>query len=705
MQKFAISQQRGIRLAFYRAVHSQKRSMAGMAANTEGTGNRYGNSNNGNKKSHSFFGASDKKWILGIGAIGLFASHLLNNIAENCGIVGVVSDDSDEASEYLIEGLTILKNRGYDSAGIASVSKDGQKLSITKYASEKTTSDSIDRVAGGIADHKGHSIGIAHTRWATHGGKTDANAHPHTDYKNRIAVVHNGTINNAYELKKGLVAEGIKFTSETDTEVIAHLIGKNLDRGENIKDAVSHALSLCDGSWGLAVIHKDSPKQVVVACNGSPMTIGLGRGKTFIASETSAFSKYTKSFISMKDGEIGVIRASDSEGVDIGRIEQAPENDVLLTPAPYPHFTIKECIEQPEAIARALGHGARMNGNRIVLGGLDTNIGMLAEIKNMIITGCGTSKQAAELGARIMRDLACFDTVQVLDAAELDRSTLPLKNGGLLAVSQSGETKDVFRAVTLAQNEAGIPVLSVVNSVGSLIARSTGMGVYLNAGREHAVASTKAFSTQVTVLALIALWFRQTREDKEGLPESKKKKALLEALQRLPISFGMGLRSRGRCKEIAKELKDKETMFVLGKGYSEPIAMEGALKIKEMCYLHAEGYSGGALKHGPLALIEGQEGKFGQTPVVCIILDDEHSNHMRTCAEECKARGAKVYVITDKATLAQGLDDKPLVINTNGPLTSVLAVLPLQLIAYELAMLKGINPDTPRNLAKSVTVD
>jgi len=701
------AQRSGARLAVSSALKTQKRGVAAFACNSDSSGKkRSGNDySSGPHNSHNFSGASSRNWVLGVGALGLLAAHLIDNMAENCGIVGVVSDDSDEASEYLIEGLTILKNRGYDSAGIASVSKDGKTLSITKYASQKTTSDSIDRVAAHIQDHKGHSIGIAHTRWATHGGKTDANAHPHTDFKNRIAVVHNGTINNAYDLKKKLIAEGIAFKSETDTEVIAHLIGKNLDKGENIKDAVSHALSLCDGSWGLAVIHKDSPKQVVVACNGSPMTIGLGRGKTFIASETSAFSKYTKSFISMKDGEIGVIRASDSEGVDISRIEQAPDNDVLLTPAPYPHFTIKECIEQPEAIARALGHGARMNGNRIVLGGLDTNKAMLAEVQNMVITGCGTSKQAAELGARIMRDLGCFDTVQVVDAAELDRSTLPRKNGGLLAVSQSGETKDVFRAVTMAQGEAGIPVLSVVNSVGSLIARTTGMGVYLNAGREHAVASTKAFSTQVTVLALIALWFRQTREEKEGLPESKKKKVLLEALQRLPISFGMGLRSRDRCKEIAKELSGKETMFVLGKGLAEPIAMEGALKIKEMCYLHAEGYSGGALKHGPLALIEGAEGKFGQTPVVCIILDDEHANHMRTAAEEVKARGAKVYVITDKASLAQGLDPKPLIINTNGPLTSVLAVLPLQLIAYELAMIKGINPDTPRNLAKSVTVD
>ena len=325
-------------------------------------------------------------------------------------------------------------------------------------------------------------------------------------------------------------------------------------------------------------------------------------------------------------------------------------------------------------------------------------------ISNMLITGCGTSRHAAELGAKIMRDLDCFDTVSVLDSAEVRRSDVPKKDGGLIAVSQSGETKDVHRAVKLAE-EQSVPCISVVNSVGSLIARTTGLGVYINAGREHAVASTKAFTSQVTVLALIALWFRQTKEEREKLHEMPLKKEMLDSLQRLPISFGMALRSRDLCRKIASELKDKHSMFILGKGYGEPIALEGALKIKEMCYLHAEGYSGGALKHGPFALIEGANGKEGQTPVVCIILDDDHAHHMRTTAEEVMARGAKVYVITDNPKLAEGVDNDPIIIPNNGPLTSLIAVLPLQLIAYELAVMKGINPDVPRNLAKAVTTD
>lgn len=408
----------------------------------------------------------------------------------------------------------------------------------------------------------------------------------------------------------------------------------------------------------------------------------------------------------MKDGEIGVI-GKGGTSLDISRVQVAPDNDVLLSPHPHPHFTLKECLEQPEAIARALNYGARFNGRKVILGGLDTNKETLASLKNMLITGCGTSMHAAELGAKIMRDLECFDTVSVMDSAEVRQNDFPRKAGVVLACSQSGETKDVKRAIDLAKN-SGIATLSIVNVVGSLIARATGMGVYLNAGREHAVASTKAFTSQVTVLALVALWFRQTREEMEGLPNTKMTTDMIESLQRLPITFGMALRSRDQCKQIAQELKNKNTLFILGKGYAEPIAYEGALKIKEMCYIHAEGYSGGALKHGPFALIEGDKNGMlgnGATPVILIILDDEHAAHMRIAAEEVKARGAKVFVITDNPKLAQGIDNNPIVIPSNGPLTALITVLPLQLIAYELALLRGINPDVPRNLAKAVTTD
>lgn len=634
-----------------------------------------------------------------------------------CCTLQLLSLLSHMASEFLLEALTVLKNRGYDSAGVATMANSpGSPLVVTKYASDGDKADSVELVRQhSQSKSMGHSVGIAHTRWATHGGKTDENAHPHTDSSGKIALVHNGTLNNANEKRAELKALGHKFTSQTDTEVIAKLIGHKYATDEtckgNLKKATEIALLECDGSWGLCIMCSDQPDELVVACNGSPLVIGVADGRTFIASETSAFNRYTKNFISMKDGEIGVLH-SDGRTLDLTRQQKAPDQKVKLSPEPYPHWTIKECVEQPEAIARALGFGGRLSADRILLGGLDNNFERCSKIKHMTLSACGTSLHAAKYGERLMKHLGSFDTVCSIDAAETEAKDFPcpddVDSTGLIVVSQSGETKDVVRVVKQAM-EKDITVMSVVNAVGSLIARTTKMGVYCNAGRENAVASTKAFTTQVTVLALIALWFRQTRDKLEGRKAgstSAETERLKEALMRLPISFGMALKTRDQCKEIAAMLLNKEHCFVLGKGYGEPVALEGALKIKEMCYLHAEGYSGGALKHGPFALIENNEtGKFGATPIIMLILDDNHSQHMRTAAEEVKARGAQLVIITDKPSLAEGLDDNPIVIPNNGPLTALGAVLPLQLIGYELALMKGINPDTPRNLAKAVTVD
>ena len=595
-------------------------------------------------------------------------------------------------SDFLLEALTVLKNRGYDSAGMATYSGiDGEDMVVTKYASDGDKADSIDLLKNHSHASSGHHIGIAHTRWATHGGKTDENAHPHTDSSGRIALVHNGTLNNANELRKELQGLGHKFSSQTDTEVIAKLVGHYYKPGElSVKSATEKALARCDGSWGLGIMCSDTPDELVVACNGSPLVIGIADDRTFIASETSAFNRYTKNFISMKDGEIGVLH-KDGRTLDLSRAQLAPDQEVKLSPEPYPHWTIKECLEQPEAIARALGFGGRLSADKILLGGLDADFATMSKIKHMTLSACGTSLYASKYAEKLMKQLRSFDSVVAIDAAETDAKDFTSysnpKEAGLIVVSQSGETKDVHRVVTTAMDK-NITVLSVVNAVGSLIARTTKLGVYCNAGRENAVASTKAFTTQVTALALIALWFRQTRDFIEGKPVSTEALRLKEALMRLPITFGMAIKSRTQCKQIAEQLKDKEHCFVLGKGYGEPVAMEGALKIKEMCYLHAEGYSGGALKHGPFALIEDENGKFGATPIIMLIFDDQHAHHMRTAAEEVKARGAEVIIITDKTSLAEGLCDNPILVPSNGPLTALGAVLPLQLIAYELAMLR-----------------
>ncbi|GMH58239.1 hypothetical protein TL16_g02564, partial [Triparma laevis f. inornata] len=617
--------------------------------------------------------------------------------------------------DFLIEGLTVLKNRGYDSAGVATVGDgDTPGIVVTKYASVGDNADGVELVEQEIPADKQHVTGIAHTRWATHGGKTDLNAHPHLDSSGKIALVHNGTINNANALRTELDALGHKFTSETDSEVIVKLIGHIRDTNPEItvKEATEKALQRCDGSWGLAVMCDDSPDEIIVACNGSPLVIGISDTATYIASETSAFNRYTKEFISMKDGEIGIVHA-DGRELDLSRAQVAPDQEVILSPAPHPHWTIKETLEQPEAIARSLCYGGRLTEGLVKLGGLDQELNRLSQIKHMTLSACGTSLNAALYGVKLMKHLKSFDgAIQAIDAAETSTKDFVCTSGhpeqaGVIVVSQSGETKDVMRVVNSAMNE-GLTTLSVVNAVGSLIARTTKLGVYLNAGRENAVASTKAFSTQVTVLSLLAIWFRQTRDIAEGkLHNSDATKTLHDALMRLPMSFGMSLKLRDQMRSIAKTLVDKHSLFVLGKGFAEPVAYEGALKIKETSYLHAEGYSGGALKHGPFALIENETGKFGATPIILIILDDEHQHHMRTAAEEVKSRGAQVIIITDKSSLAEGLTstENTVVIPSNGPLTALIATCPLQLLAYELSILKGINPDCPRNLAKAVTVD
>lgn len=440
---------------------------------------------------------------------------------------------------------------------------------MTKYASDGDKADSIALVGQHSDSSKGHHVGIAHTRWATHGGKTDENAHPHVDSSGKIALVHNGTLNNSNELRRQLQARGHVFTSQTDTEVIAKLIGEVYENEKcSIKDATEQALTLCDGSWGLCIMCTDSPDELVVACNGSPLVIGISNDRTFIASETSAFNRFTKNFISMKDGEIGVLHA-DGRTLDLSRKQLAPDQKVILSPDPFPHWTIRECVEQPEAIARALGYGGRLGADKVFLGGLDTAFERMGKIKHMTLSACGTSLNAARYGERLMKHLGSFDSVFSIDAAETEPKDFPCRDKtdstGLIVVSQSGETKDVVRVVNTGL-EKGVTTLSVVNAVGSLIARTTKLGVYCNAGRENAVASTKAFTTQVTVLALIALWFRQTRDILEGSKPSVEASRLREALMRLPITFGMALKTRDQCREIAEQLKDKEHCFVLGKG-------------------------------------------------------------------------------------------------------------------------------------------
>lgn len=636
-----------------------------------------------------------------------FLSHY-----NTCGIIGIVNK-KESAVPYLLEGLTILQNRGYDSAGMCTIDNKKNDLIVSKYASLTTTSDAIVRLKSSSSKHEGHVIGIAHTRWATHGGKTDKNAHPHCDYKNRVALIHNGVIENSSELREKLLKKGIVFKSETDTEVIVQLIGYYLDNGKTLIESIKCTLNELEGTWGLAIISKLMPDTIICCRNGSPLLIGICEGKMFVASESAAFSRHTKNMISLENGEIAII-TSDGVKELIGkrksieeRMEQAQDSEVKLSPSPYPHWTLKEINEQPMSLARALNFGGRIaDSSNVKLGGLEQNKEWLLKIKHLIIAACGTSYYSGLYGAKLMRQLKSFETIQVIDAAELDSDDFPTKNAGLLVISQSGETADVLRCLNLAEKKQ-IPCFSVVNKVGSLIARTTSCGVYVNAGREHAVASTKAFTSQVTILCLIAIWFSQNKNVSELV---QLRKHIITSLLKLPTCVGMMLNNlRNLCKKISSHLIKHHTIFILGKGYGEPIAREGSLKIKEITYTHAEAYASGALKHGPFALIE------NGTPIIILILDDQYYNLNVTALHEVRARGAYTIVITDKPDKVKNVANQIIEIPSNGVLTALLGVLPLQLIAYEMSILKNIgklflktnflkDPDKPRNLAKSVTV-
>eukprot|EP01080_Neovahlkampfia_damariscottae_P001381 gene1381-12002_t len=624
-----------------------------------------------------------------------------------CGIIAFIGK-TETAFDYLIEGLTILQNRGYDSAGVCTVSEENE-LSISKFASETTTSDAISKLAKSQPKHKNHHVGIAHTRWATHGGKTDVNAHPHVDYKNRICLIHNGVIENHDILKKRLIGHGIPFKSETDSEVIVQYISWRIDEGETFKEAIQHTLKMLEGTWGLVIFSTLEPDRLYACRNGSPILIGMSKGRMFLASEGDAFNRHTREMISLENGEIAIVTADGVQEI-LGqkknvesRILLAEEEKILLSPEPYPHWTIKEIMEQPSSISRALNFGGRISSaSEVRLGGLQENVEWLEKIEHLVIAGCGTSFYAGLYGAALMKQLKCFETVQVIDAAELDELDFPStsKNVGILVISQSGETADVIRCLDIAEKLA-IPSLSVVNKVGSLIARTTACGVYVNAGKEVAVASTKAFTSQVTSLALIAIWFSQ-QKSREIHNTIQHRKQLVSALHRLPTCVGMLLNAvEEDCKRVAKNLLNQNTVFLLGKGMGDVIGKEGSLKIKEITYTHAESYASGALKHGPFALID--EG----TPIFIIILEDEHKSLNLNAAAQVKSRGAKVIVITDcdsERILAQKVCDDIIQIPSNGYLTALIGVIPLQLIAYELSILKGIDPDKPKNLAKTVTV-
>lgn len=607
-----------------------------------------------------------------------------------CGIVAYIGQN--EALPILIGGLKKLEYRGYDSSGVALINEGEIK---TVRASGKISALEAKLKATALCGQ----VGIAHTRWATHGAPTEQNAHPHQSFDGKISIVHNGIIENYASLKKRLQSEGVEFKSETDTEVVAHLIAK-FYKG-NLKDAVLKALSLIEGTFGLAVICKDEPNTLIGARRGSPLILGIGQNEFFLASDVSAIISHTQKVVYLDDNDVVEIHSDkynllNTQSQPVQHEVQDVEFDAdSIAKGGFAHFMLKEIFEQPEVLRNTMrGRLLAAEGNA-KLAGLDTNIKELRNINRIIITACGTSYYAGMVGEYMIEDLAGVP-VEVEYASEFRYRNPIIKPGTLvLAISQSGETADTLAALKEAQQK-GATALAICNGVGSTIARTSDGGVYLHAGPEIGVASTKAFTSQVTVLAMIALLLgRQRRLSFESGMD------IVKSMQELPELVEKTLKLSDQIAGIAHQYVKANNFLYLGRHYNYPVAMEGALKLKEISYIHAEGYPAAEMKHGPIALID------ENMPVVVIAPKDALFDKVISNVREIKARGGKVIAITteDCHPLDEIADHLIKVPKTSSMLMPILTCIPLQLMAYHIAVLRGNDVDQPRNLAKSVTVE
>jgi len=607
-----------------------------------------------------------------------------------CGIVGYVGPR--QAATLLLEGLRRLEYRGYDSAGIAVI--NGTGLSVHKAAGKLSNLEK--QIAGHLPVG---TIGIGHTRWATHGAPTTPNAHPHTDQSGRIALIHNGIIENAGAIRKALLMRGHTFTSETDTEVLAHLVGE-LYQG-SLEEAVAAALREVEGAYGIAVISADEPDVLVAARNGSPLIVGIGEDERFVASDASPLLEHTRSVIYLDDGEMVVLTRDGYRvrDLDVTHIDK-PVNRIdwdlaTIERGGYEHFMLKEIHEQPESLANTLrGHLLEDEGTARVAG-LNLTDDELMSVERIIITACGTSWHSALIGEYMLEELARVP-VEVEYASEF-RYRNPVVNDRTLVIgiSQSGETADTLAALREARRR-GARTIGLVNVVGSTIAREVDGGTYLHAGPEVGVASTKAFTSQVAALALLTLRLGRLRN--LSILQGRQ---FIHALTALPAQIEQILARADEVKVLAERFFTGNNALYLGRGVNFPVALEGALKLKEISYIHAEGYPAAEMKHGPIALID------ENMPVVFIAPRDAVHSKIVSNIEEVKARGGKVLAICSEGdSEIERLADATFTIPpTLDLLTPILTIVPLQLLSYYVAVRRGCNVDQPRNLAKSVTVE
>ena len=611
-----------------------------------------------------------------------------------CGIVGYIGPR--DASDLLISGLRRLEYRGYDSAGVAVVNgsldvrkKEGKVDELAKLLEARP-------VTG--------NVGVGHTRWATHGAPNDVNAHPHEASDGSFAIIHNGIIENYGAIKKKLLAKGYTFESETDTEVLARFIEDvQKEASLDFPEAVRQALTQVDGAYGIVGITRDDPDMLVVARNGSPLLLGVGDGEHFVGSDASPFIEFTRNVVYLADGEMAIVRR---DSYDVFQIDGAPVSKEVhelewdleeIEKGGYEHFMLKEIMEQPESIANAMRGRVRPEEGLVRLGGLDPVMDRLRKAERIVICACGTSWHAGLVGEYLIERFARIN-VEVEYASEFRyrNPVLDPERDVVVVISQSGETADTLAAVRQAQ-EAGVLALGLVNAVGSTIARETDAGVYLHAGPEIGVASTKAFTAQVAVLIQIALLLGHER----GVLSDDDLREHTEALAKIPEQVQSVLESEWEIRKMARDYRYASNFLYLGRGVNFPVALEGALKLKEISYIHAEGYPAAEMKHGPIALID----QF--MPVVFIATRDATYDKVVSNIEEVAARGGTLIVITDEGNddlndLAEYVLQVPKTLDAFEPL---LTVIPLQILSYYVAIMRQCDVDQPRNLAKSVTVE
>ena len=606
-----------------------------------------------------------------------------------CGIFGFIGNRS--AAPLLVDGLRRLEYRGYDSSGI--VVKNGS-LQVHKKIGKVSELSKI------LPNHIEGNVGIAHTRWATHGGVTDENAHPHLSQNGDIALVHNGIIDNARGLRKRLTERGFILKSETDSEALVHMISIGIDSGQSPLESVRQTLNRVTGTWGLCVLFKEHDL-IVCARNGSPLIIGKGEGESFVSSDPHALTQHTQSFYLLEDGDMAVVTR---DGIDISRLEGGASSTGLTIledewgeadMAGFPHYMLKEIHEQPEALRRCITGRLDMANGSAKLGGLRLDPLRLRTVPHVRLIGCGTALNATKIGQLAIESLARIPAVAHV-ASEF-RYNDPVINPNAIhfAVSQSGETADTLSAVKEIQLKGG-DVHGIVNVVGSTIARTCGQGVYIHSGPEQAVASTKAFTNMVASLLLFAIRIGRTRNFSR-----EKGQSIIKDFQRIPDLMEKYLQNPGPIDEAVELVKDAKSVLFLGRGLSAPVASEGALKLMEIAYIPCLAYPAGEMKHGPIALLE------DGSPVVVILPNDKHREKTIASMHECRARGAKIILIHEEGDIeaTEEADISIPVPSCSYLLTPLLTVVPTQLIAYRTALALGCDVDRPRNLAKSVTVE